>query len=70
MDSREDSDESSLIEEGEPGVDIVSGGVSMSKSGLSRDMIETGFELFALFGTDCKPSEDADDSSNVRLGER
>ena len=45
VDSREDSDESSLNEDdGEPGVEIVRDGVSMSKSGFSRDMPDGGLD--------------------------
>lgn len=66
----EERDDSSLMDEGEPGVDMVSEGVSMSKSGLSLDAVSADFEFFARFGIDCEPSEDADDSSNVLFGER
>ena len=70
VDSREDSDESSLNEDdGEPGVDNVREGVSMSKSGFKREVPEGGFEPRTRF--DCwELSDDADDSSKVRLGDR
>jgi hypothetical protein len=70
VDSREESDESSLSDDGDPGADIVNDGVSRSKSGFSREEPDGDLVLFNRLGSDCELSEDAEDSSNVRLGDR
>lgn len=75
--SGEEMDESELMEDGEPGAESVSGGVSMSPSSrLSGERMSAGKAscereaLLCRFAIDCELSEDADDSSNVRFGER
>lgn len=70
VDSREDSDDNSLNEDdGEPGADSVKDGVSISKSGFRREEPEGGFEPRTRLDC-CELSDDAEDSSKVRLGER
>jgi hypothetical protein len=72
--------DSELMDDGEPGADSVSGGVSMSASSRSRlsgeraSITEVSWgdrdELLCRFAIDCELSEEAEDSSNVRFGER
>lgn len=72
--SEEEIDDSELIEDGEPGADSVSGGVSISAS--SNSVASANFEsggrvaLLTRFAADCELSEEADDSSKVRFGDR
>ena len=84
--SREnDNVESELIDEdGDPGTEYMSGGVAISPSPSSWPALSVGagvdiFESVLLgatevprtrFATDCELSEEAEDSSKVRLGER
>ncbi|KAF7789125.1 hypothetical protein EIP86_000060 [Pleurotus ostreatoroseus] len=73
---KEDSSDNELIDDGEPGIDIVRGGVSASNSSASTRLVDnfdsmpTGAVPLTRFATDCELSEDADDSSNVRFGDR
>ena len=79
--SGDEIDERELIEDGEPGAESVSGGVSISasstRSAPSDGRISAAVassagdrdELLWRFAIDCELSDEADDSSNVRFGD-
>lgn len=81
--SGEEIDESELILDGEPGAESVNGGVSMSPSPssgarLSGERVSAAEVSSSMapatplwrLASDCELSDDAEDSSNVRFGDR
>ena len=79
--SREERlDRELIVDDGEPGADSVRGGVSMSpasaltliSAALVCDSLESGASEVARtrLASDCELSEEAEDSSNVRFGDR